>query len=389
MRFSFLLRLPVLLLLVHAYVAWRLAFGMDDAIGRVAVAAMLVVSYLVLMAGFMAREKVGHRLSDAVSWAGFLTLGFFSWLFVLTVLRDVLLVFVLVLKISDSFRQFSWVAHLSESSVWAVLILSTAACLVGLLNARRAPEVKNVDVFIPGLAPDFEGFRIVQVTDLHVGPTIKRGFVKKVVEISNRLDGDVIVLTGDLIDGSVEQLGQHTAPLSDLRSRHGVFAVTGNHEYYAGARPWIAELQRLGVTVLLNEHRLIERNETRLVLAGVTDFGAAKFDAEHASDPIAALRNAPEDAAVRILLAHQPRSVFAAAPLKFDLQLSGHTHGGQFWPWNHFVPIQQPFVAGLHKYQDTQVYVSRGTGYWGPPLRLGARSEITCLRLRQAIEATQ
>lgn len=196
----------------------------------------------------------------------------------------------------------------------------------------------------------------------------------------------MVALTGDLVDGSVERLGRHALPLSGLKARDGVFAVTGNHEYYVGARPWVDELRRLGITVLLNEHRVIRRDGKTLLVAGVTDFGALKFDAEHASDPAAALRDAPEDASVRVLLAHQPRSIFAAAPLGYDLQLSGHTHGGQFWPWNHFVPLQQPFVAGLHKHRDTQIYISRGTGYWGPPLRMGAPSEITRIVLRSSRE---
>lgn len=388
MRFSFLFRLPVLLFLVHAYVAWRLAWGMTDGVHRAGTGALLILSYLVLMAGFMAREKVGERLSDLVSWAGFLMLGFFSWLFVLTVLRDVLLLMVFFVKFSDYFRELLWVGQISEHSAQAVLALSVVACCYGLFNARRQPAVVDVDIFIDDLPSEFDGFCIVQLTDLHVGPTIKRRFVQQVVDTSNKLDADIVVLTGDLVDGTVERLGIHTAPLSRLKARHGIFAVTGNHEYYVGVRPWIDELRRLGVIVLLNQHHLIRKNEAKLVLAGVTDFGAEKFDTEQASDPVAAMRNAPIDTAVKILLAHQPRSIFTAAPLKFDLQLSGHTHGGQFWPWNHFVPLQQPFVAGLHRYHDTQVYVSQGTGYWGPPLRLGARAEISCIRLRPSVTET-
>ncbi|RYY94320.1 MAG: metallophosphoesterase, partial [Comamonadaceae bacterium] len=199
------------------------------------------------------------------------------------------------------------------------------------------------------------------------------------------------------VDGSVPELREHIAPLADLRSRHGSFVVTGNHEYYAGAGAWVAELRRLGLTVLMNEHVLLrtavgsaasasaggaaDADADALVLAGVTDFHAAHFDAAQASDPAGALRGAPEAARTRILLAHQPRSAPAAVEAGYQLQLSGHTHGGQFYPWNLFVPMQQPFVAGLHRLQDMWIYVSRGTGYWGPPKRFGAPSEITVLRL--------
>ena len=171
------------------------------------------------------------------------------------------------------------------------------------------------------------------------------------------------------------------APLAGLNSRHGTFFVTGNHEYYSGAQAWVAELRRLGLRVLMNEHVLLEHGDGSLVLAGVADFSAHHFDEAHRSDPQAAMAGAPDEVPVRVLLAHQPRSAAAAAQAGFHLQLSGHTHGGQFLPWNWFVRLQQPFTAGLNRWQDLWVYTSRGTGYWGPPKRLGAPSEITHLRL--------
>ena len=175
------------------------------------------------------------------------------------------------------------------------------------------------------------------------------------------------------------------APLAELSSRHGTYFVTGNHEYYSGADAWIGELRRLGIHVLLNQHVVLQHGDAlgsaSLVVAGVADFGAHHFDPEHRSDPAASLFGAPADARMRMLLAHQPRSAPAAARAGFQLQLSGHTHGGQFFPWTLFVRLQQPFTAGLHRLQDLWVYTSRGTGYWGPPKRFGAPSEITHLRL--------
>lgn|SRR5690625_1291910 len=388
-RFSFLLRLPVLLFVVHVYVAWRLASGFSENSWRLLAIGVLLGTYAVMMAGFLVRDRVGMRASDAVSWAGFLALGLFSWIFVLTVLRDVALLLSGALRLAPSFRDAAWLVSFPEVSAIAVLAASLVASLAGFVNARRQPAIVNVDIPIRDLPPALDGFRIVQVTDLHVGPTIKHGFVHRVVTACNRLDADMIALTGDLVDGSVQRLARHTRALSMLRARHGTYVVTGNHEYYVGAEPWIAEFERLGMTVLLNEHRLVEHRDVdagtgSVLVAGVTDFGAGKFISSHASDPVAAIRGAADDADVKILLAHQPRSMFAAAPLGFDLQLSGHTHGGQYWPWNYFVPLQQPLVAGLHRHQGMQVYVSRGTGYWGPPLRLGARSEITLVRLRRA-----
>ncbi|MED5618762.1 metallophosphoesterase [Ideonella sp. BN130291] len=303
-------------------------------------------------------------------WSGLVAMGFFSSLLVLTVLREGLLL-------------VAWLAgwQVEAASAMAVPALAALASLWGLVNARRRPAVREVTVPIEGLPPALEGFSIVQITDLHVGVTIQRAFVQRVVDTANALQPDVIAVTGDSVDGQVEQLRTHIAPLAGLRARHGVFAVTGNHEYYSGAPAWIAEYRRLGMRVLLNEHVVLDHDGAPLLLAGVTDYTAGHFDAAQASDATRALQGAPSGLRPRVLLAHQPRSAPAAAQAGFDVQLSGHTHGGQFLPWRWFVPLQQPYTAGLHRLQQLWVYTSRGTGYWGPPKRLGAPSEITRVRL--------
>jgi predicted MPP superfamily phosphohydrolase len=179
----------------------------------------------------------------------------------------------------------------------------------------------------------------------------------------------------------VQRLAPHTEPLGRLRAGDGVYFVTGNHEYYSGALEWIAEVRRLGLNVLMNQHVIVHKGDARLMIAGVADYHAHHFHPEHKSDPQRAAAGAPAGIGARVLLAHQPRSATAAAAAGFDLQLSGHTHGGQFFPWNLFVPLQQPFVAGLNRVREMWVYTSRGTGYWGPPKRFGAPSEITLVRL--------
>jgi hypothetical protein len=160
----------------------------------------------------------------------------------------------------------------------------------------------------------------------------------------------------------------------------GNYFVTGNHEYYSGVIEWIEEVRRLGFTVLINEHRIITSGKSKMLLAGVTDYRESRILTDHRSDPQKAL-NAAAKTDIKILLAHQPKSIFDAARAGYDLQISGHTHGGQFFPWNLVVGLTQPYVSGLHQHADTQIYVSRGTGYWGPPVRVGSPSEITLIKL--------
>ncbi|HEV2271713.1 MAG TPA: metallophosphoesterase, partial [Steroidobacteraceae bacterium] len=307
--------------------------------------------------------------------------GFFSSLAVLTVLRDIFLG-PAVFLVSRGHA-----ATIETASAVAVPVLAVLATVVGFIDARRQPRVVDVDVPLPNLPRALHGFTIAQISDVHIGPTIKRDFLRGIVEIVNSLRVDLVAVTGDLVDGSVEQLAMHVEPLSRLRARHGTYFVTGNHEYYSGATAWIAELRRLGLHVLLNEHVVLSHGGAALLLAGVTDYSADRFDPAQRSDPLTALAGAPADLRPRVLLAHQPRTAAAAADAGFDLQLSGHTHGGQFWPWNLFVRLQQPFTAGLDRLGSLWIYTSRGSGYWGPPKRLGVPSEIARVRLVPAAQS--
>ncbi len=370
--------LQAISLLLHGYVGWRLVPGLGSVAGSVALALLLVVSALTLPYGLGARRG-GSKPSDvALAWVGLVCMGLFSSLWVLTLARDLGL---LLAGGVDMLRPGILApTTLVIPTARAVAVVALVVTLWGFANARRTARVVRVDVPIVGLPAALDGFAIAQVSDVHVGPTIKRPYVEAIVETVNALDVDLVAITGDLVDGSVRELAEHVAPLAGLRSKQGSFFVTGNHEYYSGADAWVRELRRLGMTVLMNEHAVVRRGDSALVVAGVTDFGAGHFDPAQISDPAAALAGSPP-AAVRLLLAHQPRSAAAAEAVGFDLQLSGHTHGGQFLPWNFFVRLQQPFTAGLHRWQRMWVYTSRGTGYWGPPKRFGAPSEITLLRL--------
>jgi predicted MPP superfamily phosphohydrolase len=252
---------------------------------------------------------------------------------------------------------------------------------IGLAEARRVPRVVEVDVPVAGLHPDLDGLRIIQLSDVHVGPTIRGTWLDQVVEVVNGLDADLVALTGDFVDGFVDDLVPEMAALGRIQAKHGSFFVTGNHEYYWDGPAWCRAIAGLGPRPLVNEHVVIERGEGRMLVAGVADLHADRYVAEHASDPAKAREGAPE-VDFSVLLAHQPRSVFAAAQAGYDLQLSGHTHAGQYFPMSVLIHLMQPYVSGLNQHEGMQIYVSRGTGYWGPPNRAGSPSEITALTLR-------
>ena len=386
------LPLVIVSAVLHAYVGWRLAPGLGAPLWQVLLVAVLVLSAVLMPFGLIGGRVLRRPWADRLSWVGLLLMGLFSSLFVLTALRDVTL---LVLNLADMVMPGRLpLVQITRQSAEAVPVLAWVVTVLGFFNARRTPAVVRVDVPIKGLPGALHGFTLAQISDIHVGPTIKQAYLQRIVHKVNALGADAVAITGDLVDGPVAVLAAHVAPLAGLQSRHGTFFVTGNHEYYSGAQAWIIELRRLGLTVLMNEHVVLHHGKALhsdaqddsqtmapLVLAGVTDFGAHHFDEAHRSDPHAAIEGAPPAALVRVLLAHQPRSAAAAASAGFDLQLSGHTHGGQFYPWNLFVRFQQPFTAGLGKLQNLWVYTSRGTGYWGPPKRFGAPSEITAVRL--------
>jgi len=340
----------LVLALLHVYVGVRLLLPFG-AVTQLVGGALLAVCLWLFPKGFWIREERGPW-AVLLPW---LAAGFFSWLLVLTVVRDLSLL-ASTLALSPQLHE-SWI----RISAIGVMALTPAITLAGL------PK-------------ELEGFTIAQISDIHVGQTIKRNFVAAIVDRVNLLQADMIAITGDVVDGSVQDLAHHTEPLARLASRHGTYFVTGNHEYYSGAHEWILELERLGARVLVNEHVVLDHDGAALTVAGVTDYSAHHFDPSHKSDPHAAAQGAPAHA-LKVLLAHQPRSAHFAEAAGYHLQLSGHTHGGQFWPWNFLVRLQQPFTAGLNRLGGMWVYTSRGSGYWGPPMRFGIPSEIALIRL--------
>jgi uncharacterized protein len=245
---------------------------------------------------------------------------------------------------------------------------------VGMRSALHGIQVKELEVRLRGLPPDLAGFRLVQISDVHVGPLLRKDWVAHVVDQIRSLSPDLVAITGDLVDGRVHELREHVAPLAKIEARRGVYFVTGNHEYYSGVEEWYAHLPSLGVRPLRNERVEVAPG---LELAGIED-PTGKPDLE------AALEGRDGSSGALVLLAHQPRQFHEAAKHGVPLTLSGHTHGGQIWPFSWIVALAQPYLAGLHRRGESQLYVSRGTGFWGPPMRIFAPAEITLLKLQPA-----
>jgi uncharacterized protein len=359
-----------LILGIHWYVWSRLVVAPaweHAAWARVAtavIAAMALLTPTGIIAGRMTGGTLARRAAlAAYSWMGVMIMLWFGLLFS-EPLRVVLA---------------QWIAEPTTSRGIAsgLVALVAVGAVHGVASATGEVSVRRVAVKLGRLE---SGYRLVQLSDLHIGPTLKGDWLTRVVEKVNALEPDAVVITGDLVDGSVASLREHVAPLAKLRAKDGVFFVTGNHEYYSGADAWLAELRRLGVRPLRNE-RVPVGGERGFDLAGVDDYNA--FGPGHGADLARALEGRDPSREV-VLLAHQPRQVREAAEHDVGLQLSGHTHGGQIFPWNFFVRVQGPWVAGLYRVRNTQLYVSRGTGYWGPPMRVLAPSEITLLELGPA-----
>ena len=389
-----------ILALIYGFTGWRLIVPASiDPVWKVLAWVAVVIFFVLAPLPILLRfAGVEARWVDRLSWVAYTSMGFFVLLFVILAVRDLLWLAGLTTKktadmiggnprnparyggLFDPDRR----RFLINTSNLGVLVLTGSLSTYGFWASRRRPVVKEVTVALSDLPADFEGFRIVQITDLHLGPTIKRDWMQMVVDQANALSADVIAVTGDLVDGPVPYLKDDVAPIAELRAPHGVCFITGNHEYYSGVLPWIEEIRRLGLTVLLNEHRVIERGSARMLLAGVTDYHGGYSIPGQASDPVGAMSGAPP-CSPKILLAHQPNSIFVSSKAGYDLQISGHTHGGQFFPGNWLARMAQPYIRGLHKHDNTWIYVSCGTGYWGPPLRLGAPSEITVIKLTRAV----
>ncbi|ONI89562.1 hypothetical protein ALI22I_15920 [Saccharothrix sp. ALI-22-I] len=370
--------------------------------GRRIGTAVVLFLYLLVMAA-LSVSRLGSRLGDAVAWSGFIWLaGAFYFALILGVLEIPRLLLVRSARrhevpvavgapdaavetpeatpapeaqpVDPSRRLF-----IARSLAVAGGVATAGVVTHGATQALGDPVLKRVPVTLGKLDQRLSGYRIAVVSDIHLGPLLGRAHTERIVRMINGQQVDLVAIVGDLVDGTVAELGEAAAPLRDLVSTHGSFFVTGNHEYYSGAEPWLAELERLGVNPLRNERLTIERAGASFDLAGVTDVTGADF--EDGPDYARALDGRDTSTPV-VLMAHQPVQVREAAKHGVDLQLSGHTHGGQMFPFHLAVGLQQPVRSGLETVDGTQVYTTNGVGFWGPPVRVGAAPDITVVELR-------
>jgi uncharacterized protein len=367
--------------LLHLYPGLRLLSDTQLPPGWAALGWVLLgLAVVAVPSGFFLVRTVDTRVTRGLSAFATFWLGAAGILLTSTLATDVAR---LALGLVQGFAHGA--ARVHEARLQALAILGMTVALTGwaLFSAALVLQLRRVTVRLVGLGKGLEGLRIVQISDLHIGEALDEPFLRRVVARVNALAPDVVAVTGDLVDGQVGTVRDFVAPLGELRARFGVYYVTGNHEYYWGGPEWEAEVHRLGLTVLRNEHRIITRDGSELALGGVRDLQGIRFHPDHGCRPDLAFAGAPVGIP-RILLAHQPAAARTAAAAGVHLQLSGHTHGGQIFPFHLFVWLTQPVLSGLRKLFGIWVYTHRGTGTWGPRMRLGAAPEIAEITLRAA-----
>jgi predicted MPP superfamily phosphohydrolase len=364
----------VLIALVHYYL-WKRLVGDTLPAGRARRAGTVVA---VLFAVLVPATLIGVR-SGAVEW---LAWPGYLWL----ALMFYLLITLAVLELPRFGVRLWWRSHPHESDPGRRLLLARGTAIVagltaasitgyGMKTALGPPQLDRVQLPLRKLPRAMDGTRLAVVSDIHLGPLTGTRHAGRIVDLINSVQADIVCVVGDLVDGTVAELGRFATPLADIESRYGAYFVTGNHEYYSGYAPWVEEVAQLGVKPLRNER--VEING--LDLAGVNDLGGAQYG--DAPDFAKALGDRDATRPV-VLMAHQPVAARQAAPFGVDLQVSGHTHGGQMAPFNLLVKLQQPVVSGYGDVDGVPVFVTNGAGTWGPPVRVGAPPQVTVIELR-------
>jgi predicted MPP superfamily phosphohydrolase len=357
----FLVSVFVVFLVAYIYLGWSLASS--STVGWIVLATPFAVIFS--LPALMWRGRNRHtRSKDLYTHLAYSAMGLLTYLLLFTVVRDAI-----------------WALGGTEFSNLYIYLAVALALLAGALVALAGPRIKTVDVTYPHLPEELHGLRIAQITDLHIGGIVTKSYVEKVVHKANSLKADIVALTGDIGDGDASRSEEATSVLQNLEPKNRVFYVSGNHEHYWNMDEWYLQFQKIGMCLLDNASSILEFNGQKILIGGIPDKMAAQLAPERAPDLDAAIRGG-DAADFKILLSHRPSPARRAAALGFDLQLSGHTHGGQFFPWTLAVRMVHEFHQGLSAVGKMWIYVSHGTGTWGPPLRLGTTPEVTLLRIQ-------
>lgn len=336
-------------------------------------AGMFTLGLFTIMLSSQFIYRTGPQILDSkwfqgLAWFGALIMGLWGTFILLSVPIDLARLVCYALD---------WQTDIFSPQFYLIVFAIAAAITsLGFFEVLRGPRIKQVELVIPNLHADLQGVKIAQISDLHVGPTIRKAYVESVVAKTNASNPDLIFITGDLADAKAVSITEHLAPLADLKARYGVFYVTGNHEYYWDAEGLIAMVRSLSMTALLNENKIVAIKGAKLLIAGVTDPAGASMLQGHKPDPAKAIASS-QTTDLKILLAHRPEACYEAEPLGFDLQFSGHTHAGQFFPFNILVALVHKYYKGLNKHGRMLLYVNPGTGYWGAANRFAIASEIS------------
>lgn len=385
----FLAFLSVVLLIVgsiHGYLFQRLVVGTAvPGPWKTLLAWAMIVAVISIPLSFIASRRLDRKVARFFVVPVYIWMGFIFQTFFLVLALDLLrLVGGLVLRMTGVGPIFPD----AETALLAWQITSGTATGITLLASAFAIwwgltrlAVRQVEVVLPNLPPALDGFTILHLSDLHLDLVHGREWLQRIVKRANTLGAELIAITGDLAEGSVAQFSGDAEPIRDLSAPHGVFFVTGNHEYFHDLDGWLAFLQRRGIRVLRNERVSIGNGEATFDLAGVDDHDGKRLAHDHGPELREALKGRDPERAL-VLLAHQPRIIQEANEEGVGLVLSGHTHGGQIWPFSYLVYLQQPYVRGLIRHGSTALYISSGTGFWGPPMRLGTTAEMAVLTLR-------
>jgi hypothetical protein len=366
---------------LHYYIAKRLILdaGMP-APWRGGTIAALALLGLSLVAQPLAERFVSRPIARFVAWPSSLWMGFAFYLLVLLAATDAAW-WLLGGPALAAGEAGSGIATTSALRAVSVTAVAFAIGAFSLRSGLRPPELRRVEIRLARWPAGLDGFRIVQLSDIHIGPILDGVFARALVRRVGALAPDLVVVTGDLVDGAVKYLRDEVAPFGDLQARFGVYFVTGNHDHYSGVHSWCDAVRQLGIRVLRNERVEIRNGDCVFDLVGVDDHHGSHFGDDGGEDLFVAFDGRDPERPV-ILLAHDPSTFKRASRLPVDLQISGHTHGGQIWPFGYLVRLAVPFVAGRYRRGDSELYVSSGTGFWGPPMRFFAPAELTEITLR-------